>query len=99
MLEEIYCSACMQHRDSKFFKIWLTNKDKARRCDRCQNDPVINKRLAASQAERKAKAAAKTDTPVQEGLSKTRTAKERCITRDRIADIKAQREQDEFVGD
>lgn len=99
MSNQIYCAACMRNRDRDQFKGWLTNKFEARRCDSCKDDPEVRKRVERCKAERDVKPGATSDTPQLVGLSKTEIAKGKCEVRNSIADIKAQREIDDFVGD
>ena len=95
---EIYCSACMRHREDNFFKKWLSNKNQARRCDNCLNDPSVTRKLENCSQERSAKLTNNTNTPLQVGLSKTEQSAEKRRVRDRIADIKQDKIDNDFIG-
>jgi len=78
--------------------LWISDKTKSRRCDSCQDDPIVKRRLEHSKAERKAKPLVTRDTPILEGLSKTKKSINKCKVRQDIDDIKAQKYIDDFVG-
>ena len=95
---EYFCLSCTYTKHASKFMKWIADKSKSRRCDSCQDDPVVKERLDRCKDERKEKPNATSDTPQFVGLSKKDESKKKCMVRDSIADIKAQREIDEFVG-
>jgi hypothetical protein len=78
---------------------WISDKTKSRRCDHCLDDPAVTKKLDRCKKERKARLTNNFDLPLQVGLSKTEVAKKVCEVRDKLADIKQQKLDDEFCGD
>ena len=94
-MNEYFCATCMQTKHASKFMVWINDKSKSRRCDSCSDDPDLVERVKDRTDERKAKA--KT-TPILNKLSKTEMAKNACIVRDKLADIKQQRIDDEFIG-
>lgn len=97
-MNEYHCLKCQRDRHAKFFMIWIADKTKSRRCDSCQNDPTVKQRVIDSKKERDAKPSATSDTPQLVGLSKMEIAQQKCKVRDGIADIKAMRDINDFVG-
>ena len=93
-----HCLTCQRDRHAKFFMLWISDKTKSRRCDSCQDDPIVKKRLENSKAERKAKPLVTRNTPIFEGLSKAQESINKCKVRQDIDDIKTQKEIDDFVG-
>ena len=96
---EYHCLSCQQDRHAKYFSIWVADKRKSRRCDSCQDDPIVKRRLERSKAERTAKIDSNTNTPLLVGLAKQASAKQQVNTRRKIEDIKMMREYGLDEGD
>ena len=96
---EYHCLSCERDRHAKFFMIWADDKTRSRRCDSCQDDPIVKRRLANSKAERNAKPEADANIPLLVGLAKQASAKQHVQTRRKIEDIKMMREYGLDEGD
>lgn len=99
MINEYYCTCCLKHKHIREF----TKKTEGRKvCDHCQEIHIAHRKQASEEKERKFAGNKgfdfSTKTPVCKGLSKDAAGKNACKVRNRLADIQAQKEIEEFVG-
>jgi len=95
----ILCLSCMQNKEEfEHFKKWRTDKSKSRRCDHCDDDKAVKKKLELCKSERKARQGSNNSTPLLVGLSKDEKSEKACYVRNRLADIKQQKIDDDFIG-
>lgn len=95
MKQEQYCIACMRHLPIQEFTKWMNgDRNKARRCNSCQDCDHVKERMRKAEKERKVQP--DPVNPILKQLSKTIEAKRACEIRDKLADIAEQKRIDEM---
>lgn len=95
------CLTCGKDRDAFHFKLWLSDKVKARRCDCCLDDMNIQERIKktieADAARKKALLTKKV--PILAGYAVTPTAERKREIRKALADLADERLLRYEIGD
>ena len=99
MINEYYCTCCLTHKPAREF----TKKTEGRKvCDHCHEVHIAHRKQASEEKERKFAGVRGFDfeakTPVCKNASKEASSEKACNVRNRLADIRAAKEIEEFVG-
>ena len=99
-MKEYHCIICIQSKPIAEFSKWTANKLKSRRCDSCQDDPVVRARIAKNQRDSDAKSSkqVRAKTPAMAKKEQEEINGAKVIARRRIEDLKWSREYDDAIG-
>ena len=91
--------SCMVYKEAKDFSIYLNDRSKARKCNRCHSKKVVNERKIKNQKELEAKRESYKDTPVCRNLDKEARSKEAQEIRRKIEEKRLELEIKKLTGD